>query len=92
MRSVAFWLAAGACGAVGAYAAYLVLANAAAEARLSLYPWPGGDAPAVWVVLAAMAAGGLLVPAAMWLVRTWRRRREQQRAAETRKQVQTPGG
>ena len=71
-RMIGYWAVWVACGLVVAYSGYLLVANVATDSRLFLYPWPGGEVAAVWVLAAAMGVGALLVPAVRWLVRTVR--------------------
>ena len=86
-RTIGYWAVWVACGAVIAYIGYLLIANVAADSRLNLYPWPGGEVAAVWVLAAAMGAGAIIVPTVRLLVRTVRRRREAERRADDRSQV-----
>ena len=62
LRKIAFWVLLVVCGLALAYAWYLLIANAASSNRLALYPWPGGQVAAVWVILVAMVVGAVLVP------------------------------
>jgi len=78
-RTIGYWAVWVAGGAVIAYSGYLLIANVATDSRLNLYPWPGGEVAAVWVLAAVMGAGALLVPTVRMLVRTVRRRKAEPR-------------
>ncbi|HUU31528.1 MAG TPA: hypothetical protein VMY69_05445 [Phycisphaerae bacterium] len=80
----AVWVA---CGLVVAYSGYLLVANVATGSGLFLYPWPGGEVAAVWVLVAAMGVGALLVPAVRLLVRTVRKHRAAEPRADDRGQA-----
>jgi len=85
MRTVGLWLLLIVCVLVLAYAAYLLIANAAADERLSLYPAPSGKVAAIWVLLAAVVAGAVLVPLLrllVWTAANLKASRKERAAAE----------
>ena len=86
-RTIGYWAVWVACGAVIAYIGYLLIANVAVDSRLNLYPWPGGEVAAVWVLAAAMRVGAIIVPTVRLLVRTVRKHRAAEPRADDRGQA-----
>jgi hypothetical protein len=71
-KTVGLWFILGVCVLVVGYTVFLLAANASRESRLSLYPWPSGDVAPIWVLVAALVAGMVLIPSVRLLVRTIR--------------------
>jgi len=84
-KTVGLWFILGVCVLVVGYTVFLLAANASRESRLSLYPWPSGDVTPIWVLVAALVAGMVLIPSVRLLVRTIRNlRAARQEAAEAK--------
>ena len=80
-KRVGLWFILGVCVLVIGYTVFLLAANASRESRLSLYPWPSGDVAPIWVLVAALVAGMVLIPSVRLLVRTIRDLRAERREA-----------
>ena len=84
-KRVGLWFILGVCVLVIGYTVFLLAANASRESRLSLYPWPSGDVAPIWVLVAVLVAGMVLIPSVRLLVRTIRDlRAERQEMAEAK--------
>ena len=84
-KRVGLWFILWVCLLVVGYTVFLLAANASRESRLSLYPWPSGDVAPIWVLVAVLAAGMVLIPSVRLLVRTIRGlRAARQEAAEAK--------
>lgn len=71
-KTVGLWFILVVCLLVVGYTVFLLAANASREGRLSLYPWPSGDVAPIWVLVAALVAGMVLIPSVRQLVRAIR--------------------
>ena len=81
-KTVGLWFILVVCLLLVGYTVFLLAANASREGRLSLYPWPSGDVAPIWVLVAALAAGMVLIPSVRLLVRTIRGLKEARREAD----------